>query len=84
MKIKKYYTIDYVDFEGIAKNVYSAPASLFTETLERYNALADFHFSVNPDAYITLNVYAYLIDNDGEAVEGSDVKIVQLLPELKV
>ena len=89
MQIKFYYQIDFIDDAGLANYIDTFKYHEIDKAQEHYrilsNALLHTKGTEHNMRYV-LDLYAYIEDDNGNAVDDSDILIAQILPkkELKV
>jgi hypothetical protein len=82
MEIKFYYQIDFIDDAGFANYIDTFKEDELDKAKEHYQILSNALACLDKSTKYVLDMYAYIEEENGSSVDGSDILIAQILPEL--
>lgn len=87
MNIDFYYQIDYIDDAELANYIDTFPKEEYETAKEHYHILSGALSCIkgtNRNIKYVLDLYAFIQDDNGDAIEDTDILVAQILPELEI
>ena len=87
MNISFYYQIDYIDDAGLANYIDTFPKEEFEKAKDHYRILSGALSCIkgtNRDIQYVLDLYAFIQDDKGDAIDDTDILVANVLPNKEI